>query len=395
MHRASLILTLALNLPVSAYRTLSSPDIAYATIRNFQKPSLLDSGDGLPPSQYAPLIYSEPVLWIDTDGNAIDNHESHISFFEGRYYLYSHARACGQLVTLTGGTSGGASGDSGGECGTLTYSSPDLMHWTKENLYQPNLHREVAKPQAHYSEPLGMYVLWFSTNANLVPTGSFYCTLSYSPGGPWKEPFVATGHHLAHDFDIATGSDGHSWIATDVFGGYDPHVANKPVWNMWIQELLPNLTGTVGGNSSVLLFESADFEAVGFVEHNGWWYLTGGLTAGNAPTSIQYLRAPSPLGPWTSGDGEPSQSFTNVTAGLVGTLIAKDGCTGQNKGFSKFASAKGPVSLIQSQGYRTSPGNLESDGVVAHGDNSQAIATTYYFNLKFNVAKTSNSAITM
>lgn len=378
MHVLSL-LTIAALLITQGHSSSSAP---HARIINFIHPTLLNGSDGLTPNPAAPLRYGAPSLLFDTAGNALDSHESSLSYFHNRYYLYTHAWACGSTTSLSGVKAGGTANDSSGKCGLATYSSPDLVTWEFEDLYQPQgLPSEAAQPVALWSPGLGKHVLWFKAGGNFNATGYlFYAVSEDGPQGPWGKWEVAGGEHLSHNFAIAEGEDGEAWIASCVFGGYDEQVEGKPLWDIWVQRLNAERTGTVGTEETMAqaMAPKVDFEGIGLVERGGWWYLTGGPTAANAPTSIAYIRAPSPLGPWTNLAGNVGENLT------AGTVISETGCTGQNKGIAKLPSVEGDVILSQVMGYRTSPDNLVQDGIVVHGDNSQAIATTYFFPLAFD-----------
>lgn len=164
-----------------------------------------------------------------------------------------------------------------------------------------------------------------------------------------------------------------------------------PLWDVWVQELNDDLTGTVGtAESQVKVMSKAHFEAVGLFEREGRWYATGGPTCANCPVPIEYVSAPSPLGPWTNEAGDTGASLHR------GTVIADNGCGGQNKGANVLPSADGPVVLEAIWGYRTNPlshvaaTDWDQDGVteqnVVHGDNAQAISSTYWYPLEFDDA---------
>lgn len=71
----------------------------------------------------------------------------------------------------------------------------------------------------------------------------------------------------------------------------------------------------------------------------------------------------------------------------TGTVIAPDGCTGQNKGAMVLPGSAGSVVLTAVWGYRTNPHSRVANGHVVHGDNSQALSSTYWFPLSFGDRK--------
>jgi hypothetical protein len=188
-----------------------------------------------------------------------------------------------------------------------------------------------------------------------LPEGSqskFYYATSKALGGPWsKPPSLMTGEHLTHDFDIAVGPDGAHYILTDTWANTMENQApghSVPVWDIYVQKLAPNLTSTVGSNSTSKLIRAANdlykqglnLEACGFFYHDSYWYQTYSYTCQNCPGYIYYLYAKDPLGPYTDGG-----------------YISLDGCGGQNKGANVLPSAKGPTVLAGNLAYRTSPTN--------------------------------------
>lgn len=52
-----------------------------------QRQGLAFRHDGMPPSPFAPWVEGQLVLALDDAGNVIEQHETSISFFDGKYYL--------------------------------------------------------------------------------------------------------------------------------------------------------------------------------------------------------------------------------------------------------------------------------------------------------------------
>lgn len=365
--------------------------IPYATIRNFVTTDILNGDDGMPPSPDAPLSYGKPVLHVDTDGNAIEEHNGRLFYYNDQYYMFAEKWACGRFSFFLGNVTGDyprnqnfPPGDYGGQCGIVIYTSPDLTTWKFETLVQPQgVKGSPTKPKLLYSSATGKYVLWLKAGNELGFTGGLYYLTADSPTGPWSNATVATGDHLAHDFDIAQGEDGSHYIVTDAFrGNFDPESAggSLPMWDVWVQKLLPDLTGVVGTNdTTVQVMDTVDSQGIGVATIGGKWYITGGPTCGNCEVPIQYLSASSPLGPWSNEAGVISPDLKQ------GTIIAERGCGGQNKGLNKLPTANGGEVVISAiWGYRTSPISLAWAGMVQHGDNSQAISSTYWYPLEFD-----------
>lgn len=78
-------------LPFAWSRACPSKKPQVATVHNFNPDDLLDGNDGMPPHPLNPLKYGKPVLHIDVDGNGIEEHANSVSYFDGKYYMYTEA----------------------------------------------------------------------------------------------------------------------------------------------------------------------------------------------------------------------------------------------------------------------------------------------------------------
>lgn len=367
----------------------SSKGQLYATYINFAD-DILDGDDGLPPHPTQPLPYGKPTYPITTDGNGREQVEAHLTHFEGKYWMHAATWGCGGNQMVYGRLTSKnypsiptyPFGDYGenGECGIKSYSSMDFTNWQLEDFYQPaNTSTTVTKPVVRYSNATGMYVM-FMGRASL--TDNFYYATSKSPGGPWSQPpGVMQGTAITHDFDIAVGPNGDHYMVTDVTN--NKYTSDSvPQWDLWVHKLAPNLTSTVGNDSSVLFRtgeslwndQGLTLEATGFFYHEGFWYITWGETVQNGAGYVYYHYAQNPLGPWKDGG-----------------FVSMDGCGAQNKGVNILPSSQGPVILAGMLGYRTSPSNYVTQGGqhnlgahVWHADNQQAASSTYFFPIEFN-----------
>lgn len=338
-----------------------------AVLNNFA-PDLLHGDDGLPASPRFPLKYGPVNTAIDVDGNAIDAHEAHLAYFEGQYWMYGREWGCGTMAFGRNRPEDAARNDKP-VCGIVSLSSPDLVRWhVADRDYIPLDDRKQVgdqKPQVVWSAPRHRYLMWF------VGPHGYYIAQSTSPGGPWGDVIKPTGKYLSHDLDIMVEADGSAYVASDVMADI---VNGVPNWDVWVQKLNPDLTGTTG--EAVRVMSHVSFEGIGFFEHEGYWYLVGGHTCPNCPsTTISYLMSRAPLGPWTNGGGA-------VTSPLQPTQLSEDGCMGQDKGANVLPTPSGPVVLEGIMQYRSSP--KDSGHVLVHGDNNQAIANTYWWPLRFD-----------
>ncbi|KAI6753728.1 hypothetical protein FGRA07_05154 [Fusarium graminearum] len=363
----------------------SDSSVAYATYINFAEHDILDNDDGLPTHPLLP-DYGKVTYPITTDGNGREQVEAHLSYWEGKYWMYAATWGCGGSIFVYGRLTGMnwpanptyPKGDYGedGNCGIKSYISSDLVDWQLTDFYQPAAEvANVTKPLVRYSKATGNYVLFMGGNAH----SNFYYATSKSPGGPWSNPpSLMTGDYLTHDFDIAVGPDGAHYILTDTRTSVSEIQAtghSVPVWDIYVQKLAPNLTSTVGTNSTSKLIRTAkellkqglNLEACGFFYHDSYWYQTYSYTCQNCPGYIYYLYAKDPLGPYTDGG-----------------YISLDGCGGQNKGANVLPSAKGPVVIAGNLAYRTSLTNHVLNGDIWHADNHQAASSTSFFPLEFS-----------
>jgi len=259
--------------------------IAYAVLNNFA-PDLLHGKDGLPPSPAFPLKYGPFNTRIDVDGNAIDAHEAHLAYFEGQYWMYGREWGCGTMAFGRLRDNDDTRNDKP-ECGIVSLSSPDLVHWHVVDAdYIPMLSGVQVgdnKPQVVWSAKLRRYLMWF-----VGPRG-YYVAESRAPGGPWGDVFKPTGNYLRHDLNIMVEPDGSAYVASDVLAGFEGRPGmSPPFWDVWVQKLNPDLTGTTG--EAVRVMSHVSFEGIGFFQHGGYWYMLGGHTCPNCPSSdISYL----------------------------------------------------------------------------------------------------------
>ncbi|RGP71249.1 glycoside hydrolase family 43 [Fusarium longipes] len=383
----SVFLLALLQSPVSTWANPLDSDssIAYATYINFAERDILDNNDGLPTHPLLPN-YGKATYPITIDGNGRQQVEAHLSYWEGKYWMYAATWGCGGSLFSYGRVTGinwpaiptYPVGDYGedGNCGIKSYTSSDLVNWELVDFYQPATEvANVTKPLVRHSKETGDYILFMGGNDQ----SNFYYATSKSPGGPWSNPpSLMAGDHLTHDFDIAVGPDGDHYILTDTWASVLEVQApghSVPVWDIYVQKLAPNLTSTVGTNSTSKMIRSAkdllkqglNLEACGFFHHDSYWYQTYSYTCQNCPGYIYYLYAENPLGPYKDGG-----------------YISLNGCGGQNKGANVLPSAKGPIVLAGNLAYRTSPTNHVLDGKIWHADNHQAASSTSLFPIEFN-----------
>ena len=359
-----------------------------ATSFNFAPKDALDGDDGLPPHSLQPLRYGKPVYPTTVDGDGLEMVEAHLSYWDGSYYMYSATWGCGGQLFVYADPPDGyypespvyPPGDYGadGNCGIKTFRSPDLTNWKLVDFYQPNSNvANVTKPFVRYSNSTQEYILYMGGDG----MKGIYYTTSKSPSGPWQDPpMELQGQHLSHDFDIFSGPDGTHYIVSDPFENWIENGPDAvPIWDIWVQQLAPNLTSTVNTRKSTTLVRSAaqlaaqnlTLEATGAFYHDGFYYLMFGMTYQNCAGYIYYYYSENALGPYKDGG-----------------FVSKDGCGGQNKGANVLPTTNGSVVVAGNLGYRTGPSNYVyrggKEGYIWHADNHQAASSTYLFPLQFH-----------
>ncbi|RMJ11841.1 hypothetical protein CDV36_008502 [Fusarium kuroshium] len=380
------LFAMALGLSGSAASPHKSPP--QATLLNFASEDILGGDDGMPPHPLQGLPYGKPLYPVTSDGDGLEMVEAHLSYWEGKYYMYSATWGCGGNIFVYGYVPSDnypdmpvyPPGDYGadGNCGIKTYSSKDLTNWELVDFYQPDMGvANVTKPLVRYSKANKEYILYMGGDGR---RGIYYAT-SKSPSGPWSNPpGELRGDHLSHDFDVFVGPDDTHYIITDPFLGTIPSADGGLTWDIWVQQLAPDLISTVNTSETITLVRSAKqlfdqnltLEATGAFYHDGYYYLMFGQTCQNCAGYIYYFYSESPLGPYKDGG-----------------YVSRDGCGGQNKGANVLPTPDGgSIVLAGNLGYRTGPDNyVWSDGTqsyVWHGDNHQAASSTYFFPLEFN-----------
>lgn len=377
-------------LSISSAAASSCGNSICATKINFAKDDVLRGDDGLPPHPLQPFLYGAPTYPITADGNGLEMVEAHLSYWEGMYYMYSATWGCGGRLFVYAVPPEGNyplvpkydPGDYGadGNCGIKTYASSDLTSWEFVDFYQPDSKvANVTKPLVRFSEATGKYVLYMGGAGT---TGIYYAT-SASPSGPWSNPpGLLQGRYLSHDFDVFVGPNGTHYIVTDPFENWIEESQGEaiPTWDIWVQELAPNLTSTINTPDTVAQVRSATelinqgltLEASGAFYKDGYYYLVFGMTCQNCAGYIYYYYSENPFGPYVDGG-----------------MLTKDGCGGQNKGINVLPTPNGGSVIVAGVlGYRTGPTNYVyhwgNRGYIWHADNHQAASSTFFFPLEFD-----------
>jgi len=252
-----------------------------------------------------------PTMRFDTDGNAIDAHDGQIQRFGDLYYLYGTSYACGYRWNTVGAPF----------CGFVSYSSPDLVHWTPQgplfDASTPTWQERCDggtygcyRPHVVFNASTHKYVLWINTYD--VGVGYRVFT-SDRPDGDFVEapvPDLAAPEGAPRatnygDHSVFVDHDGSAYLVfTDWIKGGD----------LIVEKLDPTYTTGSGQWSRVGLRST---EAPTIFERGGTYYLTySDPNRGYATTGTGYVTASSPLGPW-QGAGTQQGPWTVADGALT------------------------------------------------------------------------------
>ena len=381
---AMLVLTLV---PAGAFAELH--DTAY--LQAFIVNDPLNGDNGMETSPAAPLIYGPINIAMDVDGNAIEAvDEQDLFYANGYYYLIGQSFAEGTFNYAPGvpytETLASNLPTFYRWSGLVTYRSEDLENWTLVSRFYPQepetgRHILVKKPRIVYSEATGKYVLWFLNRTAAQGEAPIEIMTADSPEGPWSTPQAPTVpegvaySELTHDYQIKV--DPKTGI-----GWYTQAQSNTKLYKM-----TPEMTG-IEQDYSFEMSGSGNFGTntiaggMGFFHYGDWWYILGTNRCGNCiGTSISYVMAKSPEGPWLSPDTLSDEQP------LVASQISDDGLLSQTHGAVDFPDGKGGwVPMIYGTHYRSSATGATQNELIWNnaGDNSLALSGQWWFTLEFD-----------
>ena len=240
------------------------------------------------------------TIRFDVNGEAIDAHDGQIQRFGDTYYLYGTAYDCGYEWNTPGAPF----------CGFVSYSSPDLVHWTPRG---PLFDATTAtwqqrcdggtygcyRPHVVFNKSTSRYVLWINTYD--VGVGYRVFT-SASPTNGFTEVAVpdlgvpegpARGVNYG-DQQVFVDDDGQAYLSfTDWTSGGD----------LVVERLNRTYTSGTGDWTRVNIRAT---EAPTMFKRDGTYYLTySDPNRGYATTGTGYVTASSPLGPWKGAGSTP------------------------------------------------------------------------------------------
>lgn len=350
----------------------------------------LNGDNGMETSPAAPLVYGPINIAFDVDGNAIEAVDEQDFFYaDGYYYLIGQSFAEGSFNYAPGvpytETLSTTIPTFYRWSGLVTYRSEDLENWTLVSRWFPQeegtgRHLVIKKPRIAFSEATGKYVMWFLNSTRIEGEDPIMVMTADSPEGPWSKPQSPTVPEgvkvsdLTHDYQIKVDP------ATGI-GWFTQAGTNTKLYRM-----TPELTG-VEEDCSFTMSGSGNFGTntiaggMCFFYHDGWWYISGTERCGNCVgTSLSYVMARSPEGPWFSPDTMSSEEP------LVASLISFDGLLSQTHGASMFPDGNGGwVPMIYGTHYRSSITGAPLNTLVFNnsGDNNLALSGQWWFNLDF------------
>lgn len=356
-----------------------------AILNNFISPDPLNGDNGLPTSpSIDPTKYGPINIMLDVDGNANEaTITCDVSYFEGKYYMYSGSFAYGGFDIAPGAMQTPTlqtNPKSFYRAGPMViYESEDLMNWRLVSSFYPTDSETsriyiVKKPRVVYSEKTGLYTMWFR-NGQGGPYWGTWIMQSKTPYGPWDEPRLPenpldpTHANLLRDFDIGIGPDGEAWMV-------------KSHGNIELFLLNDEMTGVIehyetGADTSILN------GGIGIHYENGWWYITGDHGGGNPIASnFTYIMAKDPRGPWIS----PIDDSTELP--VTPAVLADDADAGyaQANGSSTVLDMDGNyVTFIPFKHYISSPsGAPEANLFRQPGDANMALGGQWFYPLSYD-----------
>ena len=316
-------------------------------------------------------VVAKQVTKFDTDGNAIDTHDSDLEFFNGKYYLYGPAQDCGYEWAVSASQF----------CGFKSYSSTDLNHWQYEGyLYdgwdsQPwqnactNGRLGCFRSHIIYNDSTKQYVLWINTTDNL---SSYHVFTSSRPNGGFVERTAPTLARMSHapsgysngDFDLFKDDDGKAYIvySSDVDPASFP---NSTSHVLRVQAL--DSTYTTGSGSAVLVGSMAsgnhDVEAPTMFKKGSTYYVLYGPGCGYCGgTPSLYRTAQTILGNWSDA-----------------TSISQTSCGGQPSFVNKFPTSSGGTVYVYGSDLWNPPVKTPAEPV-----RNQGLANMYWEPLSFS-----------
>lgn len=240
----------------------------------------------------------DQIVRFDTGGQAVDAHDGQIVQFGHMYYLYGTSYDCGYQWTINTDF-----------CGFKVYSSPDLVHWTdRGHVVPPQSCEHCFRPHVLYNPRTRKYVLW--TNDSAAPH-AYRVYTNESPTGTFTEqesPRLAERAFFQGDFALFQDpADGRAYIA---------HSHN---FKIRVEQLTPDYLTSSGTHATAQ--PGFPVEAPAMFERDGTYYITTSTPACGYCTGggTGYVRAPSPLGPWT---GTPAWRIDDGALRVTGTAGA-------------------------------------------------------------------------
>ncbi len=252
-------------------------------------------------------VNGQPVVRLDTDGNAIDAHDGEIKKFGNTYYLYGTSYNCGFEYL---------SYNQKPFCGFKSYSSQDMVHWKDEGLlfdpssqYWQTLCASLGcfRPHMIYNQQTGQYVLWINAATNDV---GYRVLTSSSPVSGFvlqSLPNQMKRKAWAGDHNLFVDDNGSAYIIGTNYG------VEGEVFKLVVEKLNGSYTDATGEFSYVS--QEGLGEAPSIVKRNGIYYLLYNPGCPYCPESpTRYFTSFSPMGPWvykgeisaTSCGGQPA-----------------------------------------------------------------------------------------
>ncbi|KIP09092.1 carbohydrate-binding module family 35 protein [Phlebiopsis gigantea 11061_1 CR5-6] len=230
-------------------------------------------------AQAQPIVSG--AAWADTSGNPIQAHGAGILKVGSTFYWLGEDKSLNSALFHA----------------VSCYSSPDLVHWTRQNDALTPLAGTiisssdiVERPKVVYNQKNAEYVMWFHSDTSSYGAAMVGVATAQTPCGPYtyKSSFKPLGAD-SRDESVFQDDD----AAHTAYLLY----ASDNNQNFKIAQLDADYYNVTAVTSELT---AATLEAPGIVKRDGDYFLIASHTSGWAPNPNKWFSASSLAGPWSA-----------------------------------------------------------------------------------------------
>lgn len=242
------------------------------------------------------VVFTNNVVWRDTDGNQINAHGGGIMFHEDTYYWYGEIKGDSTYRNFSPAVANW-------ECyrteagGISCYSSRDMQNWTFEGVSLEtsddpgsDLHpsKVLERPKVIYNDMTGKYVMWLHVDSDDYTKACAGVAVSDTPQGP----FLYLGssrpvdNQASRDMTLFKDEDGTAYL---IF-------SSEENATMYIAPLSPDYIKPAGPYTRNFVNQYREAPAV-FKRGGNYYMISSGCT-GWDPNEAEYAIADSMMGTW-------------------------------------------------------------------------------------------------